>query len=144
MRLPASSSTIPRSLPLPGYRSFLAPLRKLVVDYDPRAPAQAGLRAFLGRRVVELARERPEVEVVVRKGRGGSAGLLRGHYVNGRDKVICVNGLEMNQVENKVALLLNASGAKLRPLKNATLEAAPGNESARGIWSALHAVPYRI
>lgn len=58
--------------------------------------------------------------------------------VNGRDKVICVNKLEANQVANKVELLLNASGAKLKPLKNATLEAGPGNEAARGIWSALH------
>lgn len=35
-------------------------------------------------------------------------------------------------------LLLDASGAKIKNLKNSTIEAAPGNESARGIWSALH------
>lgn len=58
--------------------------------------------------------------------------------VNGRDKVICVNGLEVNQIENKVKLLLNSSGAKLKPLKNLTLEAAPGGEAARGIWSVVH------
>lgn len=57
---------------------------------------------------------------------------------NGRDKVICVNKLESNQVARKVELLLNASGAKLRNLKNATLEPGPGGEAARGIWSALH------
>lgn len=80
--------------------------------------------------------------------------------VNGRDKVICVNKLEANEVANKVSLsqgfciwphkelmltlfhqvglLLNSSGAKIKHLKNLTLEAAPGAESARGIWSALH------
>jgi large subunit ribosomal protein L43 len=39
---------------------------------------------------------------------------------------------------HQVGLLLSASGAKLKPLKSLTLEAAPGAESARGIWSALH------
>lgn len=81
--------------------------------------------------------------------------------MNGRDKVICVNKLEANEVANKaslsqefciwrlqkelirtlfyqVDLLLNSSGAKIKHLKNSTLEAAPGAESARGIWSALH------
>jgi large subunit ribosomal protein L43 len=37
-----------------------------------------------------------------------------------------------------VELLLNASGAKIKHLKNNQLEAAPGGESARGIWSVLH------
>jgi len=46
--------------------------------------------------------------------------------------------MEANQVANKVELLLNSSGAKIKPLKNLTIEAGPGNESARGIWSALH------
>lgn len=67
------------------------------------------------------------------------AAVVRGHYVNGRDKVICVNGMPANQVASKVALLLESSGAKLRSLKNDTLEAGPGNEAARGVWSALHA-----
>ena len=78
--------------------------------------------------------------------------------VNGRDKVICVNKLDTNQVKikasllapisfvtfnivltrNQVDLLLNSSGAKIKHLKNLQLEAAPGGESARGIWSALH------
>lgn len=49
-----------------------------------------------------------------------------------------MNKLEANQVAKKVELLLNASGAKIKPLKNATLEPGPGGEAARGIWSALH------
>ena len=59
--------------------------------------------------------------------------------MNGRDKVICLNGLEANQVANKVRLLLDASGAKLKHLKYRTLEAGPGGEAARGVWSAIHA-----
>ncbi|BEI94678.1 uncharacterized protein CcaverHIS019_0702590 [Cutaneotrichosporon cavernicola] len=128
----------PRSVGVAGYQHFLTPLRKLIFDFDAESPSQAGLRTYLQKPLVELARENPDVEVVVRKQKRGTAAVIRGHYVNGRDKVICVNKLEATAVAKKVELLLNASGAKLKPLKNATLEAGPGNEAARGIWSALH------
>lgn len=95
--------------------------------------------AYLAKPFAELAAQNPDVEIVVRKLKRGKAAVIRGHYVNGRDKVICVNNLQANQIQNKVAILLESSGAKIRNLKNDTLEAGPGNESARGVWSALHA-----
>lgn len=48
------------------------------------------------------------------------------------------SGHPANYTHTQVDLLLNASGAKLKPLKNSTIEAGPGAEAARGIWSALH------
>jgi hypothetical protein len=39
----ASSSTA-RSVSVPGYNNYVPPLRKLIVDYHPEAPAQRGLR----------------------------------------------------------------------------------------------------
>lgn len=39
---------------------------------------------------------------------------------------------------HQAALILNSSGSKLRHLRRSILEAGPGAESARGIWSALH------
>ena len=38
----------------------------------------------------------------------------------------------------QVQLLLDSSGAKLKHLKNLQVQAGPGAESARGIWSGLH------
>lgn len=35
---------LPRSVPVPGYKHFLTPLRRLVFDYDMDAPHQAGVR----------------------------------------------------------------------------------------------------
>ncbi|WWC72079.1 mitochondrial 54S ribosomal protein mL43 [Kwoniella pini CBS 10737] len=137
-RLVPSSSSIPKTYPVPGYNHFLTPLRKLIFDYDAESPSQHGIRSFIRKPLINLARENPDVEFVVRRLKRGKAAVLRGHYVNGRDKVICVNKLEMDGVTNKVKLLLNSSGAKIKPLKNLTLEAAPASESARGVWSALH------
>ncbi|WVQ74235.1 hypothetical protein IAR50_003831 [Cryptococcus sp. DSM 104548] len=131
-------NAIPRTAPVQGYKHFLTPLRKLVVDYDAEAPTQGGVRSWITKPLLELARQNPDVEIVVRRQKRGKSAVLRGHYVNGRDKVICVNRLDVNQVKNKVDILLNSSGAKVKHLKNSTLEAAPASESARGIWSALH------
>lgn len=56
--------------------------------------------------------------------------------VNNRDKVVPLNGLEVNGIQKKVQLLLDSSGAKIKPLKRRTVETT--TESARGIWSGLH------
>ncbi|AAW45710.1 hypothetical protein CNBH3590 [Cryptococcus deneoformans B-3501A] len=137
-RLVPSFSSLPKTQPVQGYKHFLTPLRKLIFDYDAESPSQHGIRSYIRKPLLDMARENPDVEIVVRRLKRGKAAVLRGHYVNGRDKVICVNKLEANEVANKVGLLLNSSGAKIKHLKNLTLEAAPGAESARGIWSALH------
>jgi large subunit ribosomal protein L43 len=53
-------------------------------------------------------------------------------------KVCLLSNDKVTEADDQVDLLLNASGAKIKPLKNLTLEAGPGAESARGIWSSLH------
>jgi hypothetical protein len=43
-RLVPLASVVPRSVSVPGYRHFLTPLRKLIVDYDPLSVSQNGIR----------------------------------------------------------------------------------------------------
>jgi large subunit ribosomal protein L43 len=57
--------------------------------------------------------------------------------VNGRDKVIALNKLEVTGIQKKLELLLDSSGLKIKPLKRRTVEST--TEAARGIWSGLHA-----
>lgn len=56
--------------------------------------------------------------------------------VNNRDKVICLKGFEVTQIQQKVQILLDASGAKITPLKRKTVVST--TEATRGIWSGLH------
>ena len=56
--------------------------------------------------------------------------------VNHREKVVPLNGFEVTGVQQKVQLLMDSSGAKIKPLKRRTIEST--TESARGIWSGLH------
>lgn len=92
-------------------------------------PLFDSFRAFIRDDLVEVAKANPDVEFVVRRLKQGKAALLRGHYgsfyspcvspksagsderpltpfwlsVNGRDKVVCVNSLDRQQVANKVS-----------------------------------------
>ena len=56
--------------------------------------------------------------------------------MNNGDKVIGLKGFEVTQIRQKVQLLLDASGAKIVPLKRKAVVSS--TEAARGIWSGLH------
>jgi large subunit ribosomal protein L43 len=62
--------------------------------------------------------------------------------VNNREKVIPLDDFEVTGIQQKVQLLLDASGAQIKPLKRRVVEST--TEAARGIWSGLHDVPFRI
>ena len=55
--------------------------------------------------------------------------------VNGREKVICVRNMDVNQIQKKAELLRDASGKKLKKPK---VKVESINPSVRGIWSPLH------
>ena len=63
--------------------------------------------------------------------------LVRGHYINGRTKAICVRNLEKEQILKKAELLRDASGEKLRRVKGGRVVESL-NEGVRGIWSGVH------
>ena len=58
-----------------------------------------------------------------------------GHYINGRDKAICVKNMEPLEVLKKAELLRNATGEKLRKMKKPVQST---NDSVRGVWSPFH------
>jgi large subunit ribosomal protein L43 len=64
--------------------------------------------------------------------------------VNTRDKVIDLKGFEVNGIQKKVDLLLDSSGAKIKPLKGSHVVEST-TEAARGIWSGVHVdTPFKI
>ncbi|ETW87704.1 hypothetical protein HETIRDRAFT_154086 [Heterobasidion irregulare TC 32-1] len=125
-----------------GHVAFTPQIRKLVFEYCDKWASSANTRTYLHKYLEELASSNPHVEVVVRQ-RNQKQPIVRGFYVNNKDKVIPLNGLEVTGVQNKVKLLLDSSGAKIMPLKRRTVEST--TESARGIWSGLHVdEPFKI
>ena len=138
-----------------GHGGFIPQARKLVFEYCDTYASSANLRTYIHNHLEHLARANPHVEFVVKQ-RSNREPIIRGFYsecptssrytltshtpachaVNNRDKVIGLKGYEVNGIANKVQLLLDSSGAKIKPLKRLTVESR--TEAARGIWSGLH------
>ncbi|KAG6918663.1 hypothetical protein DXG01_012480 [Tephrocybe rancida] len=130
------ASTILRSRPANGHAAFIPQIRKLVFECCDRWPSSENTRTYLFTNLPKLAANNPHVEIVVRQ-RIHREPIIRGFYVNNRDKVIPLNGLSLPEITQKISLLLDASGAKIKPLKRKNVVST--TEAARGFWSGLHA-----
>ncbi|EJU00981.1 hypothetical protein DACRYDRAFT_53536 [Dacryopinax primogenitus] len=118
----------------PGHAVYIPQIRKLVFEYCDVWISNIHARTYLLNHVAKLAAAHPHVEVVVQQ-RSNHHPIARGLYLNGRDKVIALNGLQPTAIAEKVNLLLDSSGAKIKPLKKPVESTT---ESVRGIWSGMH------
>lgn len=140
-----------RAAPANGHAAFVPPVRKVVLEFCQHGPSSANTRRFIKHDIQRVARDNPHVEFVVKQ-RNGHEPIARGFYglslisvsstadpspVNGRDKVIPLQRLEVNGIERKVELILDSSGAKIKPLKKGRIVESM-SESVRGIWSGMH------
>ena len=66
---------------------------------------------------------------------------MKGKYICGKEKAICVRNMEPNEIMEKAVLLRNASGEKL---KRETKKVKSLNERVRGIWSPVHGQKYQV
>lgn len=96
--------------------------------------------SFLLHSLSSFAAANPQIEIRVSP-RPNKHPLIKGHYVNGREKAICVRNLEQNQILQKANLLKEASGEKLKRTKKPVVSL---NESVRGIWSPYHGDTKRV
>ena len=63
--------------------------------------------------------------------------------VNNRTKEICLKGLSRREVIDKIQLLLDSSGAKIKPIKGHPVHST--SPSVRGVWSGMHVEePFKI
>lgn len=93
------------------------------------------MNAFLRNTLPAFARNHPQIEIHVSP-RPRKHPVVRGHYINGREKAICVRNLQKEHILGKVELLRDANGEML---KRVTKPVASLRESVRGIWSPFHA-----
>lgn len=91
---------------------------------------------FLTNLLPSFAASHPQIEMCVSP-RPRKHPVIKGTYINGREKVICVRNLEMKQILKKAELLRDTSGEKLKRVKGGRVVESL-NESVRGIWSPMH------
>lgn len=92
--------------------------------------------AFLQFVLPTFAAQNPQIEMRVSPNPSRHP-VIRGTYINGREKAICVRNLEKEQVLKKAELLRDASGEKLKRVKGGRIVTSE-NEGIRGIWSPMH------
>ena len=95
---------------------------------------------FLQSALPKFAKENPQIVITVSP-RPRKHPVIKGHYINGREKAICVRNLEVNQILQKADILRNASGEKQ---KRVTKPVKSLNESVRGIWDPFHGAKWKI
>lgn len=83
----------------------------------------------------KFARENPQIEIHVSP-RPNKHPVIKGHYINGREKAICVRNLMQEQILQKVKLLKESSGEKNK--RTISKPVTSLNESVRGIWDPYH------
>ncbi|KXT16895.1 hypothetical protein AC579_4768 [Pseudocercospora musae] len=127
--------------PQNGVGAFILQCKRLDFHYCDWAGSSRGMNAFIKNRLAQFAKENPQIEITVSP-RPGRHPVVTGTYINGRIKPICVRNMEVTEIMQKVLLLRNANGEKLRRV---TRPVKSLNESVRGVWSPHHAAePYKI
>ncbi|ORY86162.1 thioredoxin-like protein [Protomyces lactucae-debilis] len=114
-----------------GVGAFILQCKRIELGYCDWAGSSRGMNQFLQRDLAKFASAHPQIEFVIAK-RPHRHPILRGEYINGREKVICVRNLKSSEILSKLNLLRDASGAKLKKFKH-PVEST--NESVRGVWS---------
>ncbi|KAI1164255.1 thioredoxin-like protein [Nemania serpens] len=117
-----------------GVGAFILQCTKMDVHYCNQGGSSRGMNAFIKSQLARFASLNPQIEFVVSP-RPRKHPVLIGHYINGKEKSICVKNLDSLQILKKAALLRDASGEKVTKVNKPITSI---NESVRGIWSPYH------
>lgn len=98
------------------------------------------LSSFIRNSLPKFAAAHPQIEINVSP-RPRKHPVIIGHYINGREKAVCVRNLQKEQILKKAELLRDASGEKL---KRVTKPVSSIQESVRGVWSPYHGGPVTV
>lgn len=125
---------VPTLTPVNGLGHFVLPLQRVLFTYCSHARDSDGVRTFLSRELCKLAQEHPGIEFVVEP-RWSRLPLIRGFFLRGVQKALCLKNFTSAQVQEAFFKLRNSSGQPLRPFHQQVLSKAP---AVRPIWSPFH------
>lgn len=130
---------VPILSPVNGVGHFILPLQRILFTYCSHRADSTSLREYLKRNLKSLAESNPGVEFVVEP-RWGHPPLLRGFFLDGHDKVLCVKNYTIEKVHEAFLNLRNSSGRPLRRFRQGVTSFAP---AIRPLWSPFHMLATR-
>lgn len=125
---------VPILTPINGIGHFVLSLQRVLFTYCSHAKDSDGMRDFLSSNLSTLAEAHPGVEFVVEP-RWGHLPLIRGFFLRGHQKVLCVKNMMPLQIIEAFLKLRNSSGQALQPFHQKVRSSAP---AIRPIWSPFH------
>ncbi|KAI0123889.1 thioredoxin-like protein [Xylariales sp. AK1849] len=117
-----------------GIGAFILQCKRLDIHYCDHSGSSRGMNAFIKTHLQKFASSHPSVEFAVSP-RPRKHPVMIGHYINGKQKSICVKNMEPSQILKKAELLRDASGDKVKKVNKPITSI---NESVRGVWSPYH------
>ncbi|RCI15158.1 hypothetical protein L249_6424 [Ophiocordyceps polyrhachis-furcata BCC 54312] len=117
-----------------GIGAFILQCKRMDLHYCDSSGSSQGMKGFIKSLLPKFASVNSQIEFVISP-RPNKHPVIVGHYINGRTKPICVRNLSPYEILQKVELLRDASGDKLRRTNKAVMSTNPG---VRGIWSPYH------
>lgn len=122
-----------------GVGAFILQCKRLDFHYCDWAGSSKGMNRFLQHNLPAFARANPSIEIHVSP-RPNTHPVIRAHYINNKNKAICVRNLEKEQILQKAVILRDGNGEKNRKVTGGRIVKSL-NESVRGIWSPMHGAP---
>ncbi|KAF1815804.1 hypothetical protein P152DRAFT_430119 [Eremomyces bilateralis CBS 781.70] len=117
-----------------GVGAFILQCKRIDFHYCDYWGSSKGMVSFLKHRLAHFAKEHPSIEINVSP-KPNHHPVIKGTFINGRIRAICVKNLEPTQIYQKALILRNASGDKV---KRWNKPVRSDNPSVRGIWSPFH------
>ncbi|TKA21897.1 hypothetical protein B0A50_08594 [Salinomyces thailandicus] len=123
-----------------GVGAFILQCKRLDFHYCDWAGSSRGMNTFLKQTLPAFARRHPGIEISVSP-RPGRHPVIRGSYINGKQRAICVRNMQPTEILDKANLLKSASGEKLKRTRQPVTSF---NESVRGVWDPYHGHEYKV
>ncbi|KAI0843882.1 thioredoxin-like protein [Daldinia vernicosa] len=117
-----------------GIGAFILQCKKIDIHYCDYSGSSRGMNSFIKSQLAKFASTHPQIEFAVSP-RPRKHPVLIGHYINGKQKSICVKNMDSLQILKKLELLRDASGEKIKKVNKPVTSIT---ESVRGIWSPYH------
>ncbi|CAK9198570.1 unnamed protein product [Sphagnum troendelagicum] len=106
-------------------------LKKLVVCFCDHSGSSAGAREFVEMLLPKFQKQNPQLEATTHLVRGHHP-HLRGHFVNGNERVVDVKNKSSEEIWTQVMRLRNSTGRKVVKLKTRHVTHSP---SVQGTWT---------
>ncbi|KAK3701211.1 39S ribosomal protein L51, mitochondrial [Vermiconidia calcicola] len=127
-----------------GVGAFILQCKRLDFHYCDWAGSSKGMNAFINTHLARFASANPTVELTVSP-RPGKHPVIRGTYINGREKAVCVRNMTPHEILEKANYLRGASGEKLKRSGRAGRTVVRSQtESVRGVWSPFHGQQFKV